>query len=319
MHRADVLVIGPLEPLLPRPICVRLGVVVASAAALVCVALAAALVIALQLDLLPVSVPESLAGWTAAHGTAAVAPVEVTSSPAGARILLGNRELGSTPAAVGVSTGQILTVRREGFLDGFTRASGPTLEVPLWRSEPEVQLVRPPMPGAAIRSADFLPDGRVALAIEVPPTERQHWAYDPDTAHLLRLGNAPAPGALPSAVAIAPDGVHTAAIMHLDGLDGAVADQLVVDGPEGPRQPLSNLNGGERLLDVSWSPNADGVLLLSQRRVTGGAQFLIRWIGIDGDTATWPTYPESHWLAAGSGRRTGTRSRSWSTPAAPRW
>src|SRR2546422_5501926 len=62
MHRADVLGIGPLEPLLPRPICVRLGVVVAGAAALVCVALAAALVIALQLDLLPVSVPESLAG-----------------------------------------------------------------------------------------------------------------------------------------------------------------------------------------------------------------------------------------------------------------
>src|SRR5207245_10057796 len=97
-----------------------------------------------------------------------------------------------------------------GYLVAFTRASGPTLEVQLWRSEPEVHLVRPPMPGAAIRSADFLPDGRVALAIEVPPTgEKQPWAYDPASARLNRLGNAAAPQALPSAVAIATDGLHT--------------------------------------------------------------------------------------------------------------
>jgi hypothetical protein len=192
----------------------------------------------------PMSLTDSLQGvlpgWRPVHETSTV-PVQVTSSPVGARILLGNRELGSTPAAVGVSTAQVLTVRREGVLDAFTRVSGPTLEVPLWRSEPEVQLVRPPVPGAVIRSADFLPDGRVALEIEVPPGgERRPWAYDPDTAHLLRLGNAPAPGALPSAVAVAPDGIYTAAITQLDGLDGAAADQFTLNGPEGPRQPLPN-------------------------------------------------------------------------------
>ena len=67
--------------------------------------------------------------------------------------------------------------------------------------------MRPPVPGAAIRSADFLPDGRVALAIEVPPTaERQPWAYDPASARLDRLGNAAAPGAsalLPAAKRLA--------------------------------------------------------------------------------------------------------------------
>src|SRR5207245_1064975 len=74
--------------------------------------------------------------------------------------------------------------------------------------------------------------------IEVPPTgEKQPWAYDPTSARLARLGSAAAPSALPSAVAIAPDGVHTAAILHLDGLDGAAADQLTLDGPDGPRQP----------------------------------------------------------------------------------
>jgi len=299
MHRSDVLVIGPLEPLLPRPLHVGLGVAVACVAALVCAALVAALVVALKIGLLPVSVPDSLAGvlpgWAPAHESTAVATVLLTSSPTGAMILLGTRELDSTPAAVSVNPGDLLVLRREGFLDAFVRVSGPNLEVPLWRSQPEVRLVRPPVPGAAIRSADFLPDGRVALTIEVPSTgERQPWAYDPTSARLDRLGSAAAPGALPSAIAIAPDGIHTAAILHLDGLDGAAADQLTLDGPDGPRQPVSSVAVGERLLDVTWSPTVSGVLLLSQRQVTGGKHFVLRWVSVDGairDLADLPGAP----------------------------
>jgi len=205
-----------------------------------------------------------------------------------------------------VSPGDLLVLRRQGFLDAFVRVSGPNLDVPLWRSQPKVRLVRPPVPGAAIRSADFLPDGRVALAIEVPPTgEKQPWAYDPTSARLERLGNAAAPGALPSAVAIAPDGIHTAALLHLDGLDGAAADQLTLDGPDAPRQPASSVVVGERLLDVSWSPNVSGVLLLSQRPVTGGKHFLVRWVGIDGvirDLADLPGEPlAGSWVWAPDG------------------
>jgi hypothetical protein len=126
------------------------------------------------------------------------------------------------------------------------------VDVQLWRARPDVRVVRPPLPGAVIRSANFLPDGRVSLDIEVPPSgERQAWAYDPVGARLHRLGSAATPGTLPSVLAIAPDGTHTAAILHLDGLDGAAADQLTLDGPDGSRQPLSAVAVGERLLDVS--------------------------------------------------------------------
>jgi hypothetical protein len=62
MHRADVLVIGPLEPLLPRPVRVRLALVVAGASGLVSAGLLATLIRALYLGLLPVSLPESLKG-----------------------------------------------------------------------------------------------------------------------------------------------------------------------------------------------------------------------------------------------------------------
>jgi len=95
------------------------------------------------------------------------------------------------------------------------------------------------------------------------------------------LGDAVAPGALPSAVAIASDGIHTAVIQHLDGLDGGVADQLTISGPEGARQPLGQEALGERLLDLSWSPQTDGLILLSERQMSGGRQFRIRWIGTD--------------------------------------
>jgi PEGA domain len=167
MRRTDVLVIGSLEPLLPHPHRVRLGVAVACALALVC----AALVVSLEIGLLSVAVAHELArvlpGWTAVHDTAPVAPMQLISSPLRARILLGNRELGATPLTVGVSPGELVVLRREGFLDAFVRVSVPNLEVPLWRSQPEVRLLRPPVPGAAIRSPspDLLPDGRVALAI----------------------------------------------------------------------------------------------------------------------------------------------------------
>jgi PEGA domain len=299
MRSADVLVIGPLEPLLPRPVRVRLGLAVAGAVGLVCAGLLAALFWALYLRLLPVSLPESLTAmlpdWAPRRDSTTAAPVQVTSSPAGAKVFLGSRELGATPAIVTVSRTDMLVLRRDGFLDAFLRASGPNIDVALWRAQPESRLVRPPVPGDAIRSADFLPDGRVALAVEVPPTgERQPCAYDPVGARLDRLGSAATPGTLPSAVAIAPDGTHTAAILHLDGLDGAAADQLTLDGPDGARQPLSAVAVGERLLDVSWSPSAAGVLVSSQRRVTGGSQFHLRWVSTDGsvqDIADLPGEP----------------------------
>ena len=193
----------------------------------------------------------------AAEPKATTQQILVSSNPPGAVVLTGGRELGRTPATVSTFPGLILTLRRAGFLYAFVAVGTLSLDVTLWRAEPEVRLVRPPLPGASITSADFLPDGRVALGIQVPPTgERQPWAYDPKAARTDRLGRADAPGALPNAVAVAPDGVHAAAILHLDGLDGAAADQLSLEGPEGVRAALQfgPLDRGERLLDVSWAP-----------------------------------------------------------------
>jgi hypothetical protein len=289
MHPGDVLVFGPVPPLLRRSVRLSVRALLLASGGL---AIALLLLVGMVLVGWPYALRNPMAS-VAASGPASKPddkvsvvgrPVEVLSEPAGASVWLDNRLLGRTPATVVVpTTDALLTLRFDGFADAFVRASGSTLDASLWRAQPVVRWLRPPVPGAAIRSAEFLPDGRVALAIDVPPGgERQPWAYDPIGAHLERLGHAPTPGTLPSTVAVAPDGTRTASILHLDGLDGAAADQLTLDGPDGPHQPLDPGPVGERLLDVTWSPNADGVLLLSQRQTRGGTQFVQRWVGTDG-------------------------------------
>ena len=302
MHRADVVVIGPIEPLLPRALRMPVTFAFAGAVGVLCALLVAAVFVTLRpaLGVLPV-------GASGATGAPDLAPLAVVSQPAGAEVLVDNRELGHTPATVNVARESLLVLRKDGFLDTFVSGSAPSVDVNLWRAQPDVQLVRPPIPGTSIASADFLPDGRVALSVEVPPSgERQAWAYDPVAARAARLGSvATAGAALPSAVAIAPDAVHIANIVHLDGLDNTPADQLTIDGPEGSQQPLDSLALGERLLDASWSPRSDGVLVLSRHQIAGGVGYQIRFAETDGqvrDLVQLPGEPlAGSWVWAADG------------------
>ncbi|MBV9599507.1 MAG: hypothetical protein JOZ87_21965 [Chloroflexi bacterium] len=161
MHRSDVVLIGPLEPLLPNPLRVPLPVAMASAVILLCVGISAAI-----LTLLP-TVESAL--WTiapSADSHSGDVSVLVVSRPAGASVLLNHGELGQTPASISASPDDLLLLQRDGFLDAFVPARGPSLDIPLWHKQPDVRQVRPPVPGASITSADFLPDGRVALSVE---------------------------------------------------------------------------------------------------------------------------------------------------------
>jgi len=311
MHRADIVLIGPLDPLLPRTIRVRLSVVVAISVMMFSVGLLSVAFLTTQQSWSPSSTFPWLAGVLPVSESrqdprADDVTVRIGSRPAGAAILRGNRELAHTPATITAAQQDLLVLRRDGFLDAFVRARGPSVEAPLWHVQPDVRVLRPPFPGAAIKSAAFLPDGRVSLAVEVPPnSERQAWAYDPTAARMDRLGRAGVPGTIPSTVAVAPDAIHTATIVRLDGLDGTAADQLTLAGPSGPRQPLTAPSTGERLLDASWSPRSDVVLLLSSSHVTGGTRFHLRLVGAEAqarDVADLPGEPiAGSWVWASDG------------------
>src|SRR5436309_9457288 len=82
-----------------------------------------------------------------ARSRAGTIPILVVSYPAGATILREGRELGHTPAQIFVAPGAILKLRLDGFLDDFVRANAATVNALLWRAQPDVRIVRPPLPG----------------------------------------------------------------------------------------------------------------------------------------------------------------------------
>jgi hypothetical protein len=154
MHRSDVVLIGPFEPLLPSPPRVPLPVAMASAVVLLCAGILAAILTLLPTVDLPLQ--------TVLHGTNSHpddVSLVVVSQPAASSVLLNHRELGQTPATISASPDDMLLLHRDGFLDAFVPAHGPSLDIPLWHKQPDMRQLRPPVPGASVTSADFLPDG----------------------------------------------------------------------------------------------------------------------------------------------------------------
>src|SRR5262245_27260533 len=129
MHRTVVVVIGPIEPLLPRALRVPLSIALTAAAGVLCAVLVAAVLMTLRpgaAGLLPVTV-------TDANGAQDRAPLLVVSKPIGAEVRVDNRELGHTPATVNVARESVLVLRKNGFLDAFVSAGSPSVQVELWR------------------------------------------------------------------------------------------------------------------------------------------------------------------------------------------
>jgi len=104
MHLSDTLVFGPLHPLLPQPVRVRLGALLVGLVGLVGglgILTVAGVVLVLGPAALPASARSLLPGWASpAEPNATTQQIRVSSNPAGAAVLTGGGELGRTPATV---------------------------------------------------------------------------------------------------------------------------------------------------------------------------------------------------------------------------
>jgi hypothetical protein len=149
----------------------------------------------------------------------------------------------------------------------------------LWLRRPQVHRLRPPYPGAVLADARFLADGRVVLAVELPPSgERQLWLADGRGAG-QRIG----PPLLHGAGAVAPGGDRLAYLAAgASGARGVATgpgsrlNEVWLTGTGGDQgQRLYALGGGtgdERLVDVSWAPDGRSLLLASERPGAGGGR-----------------------------------------------
>ena len=218
--------------------------------------------------------------------------LRVVSHPAGASAWLDERERGPTPIELPVAAGpHSVTLKARDALDSRfdlqVGAAGAALDVALLRRQPRLVHLRPTLPGAELSDVRLLADGRLALVVTVRSGELEAWRLDPLRGTLEPLLT----NVTATRLAVAPDGQHIAYLgAQIGPLPNTAAATLA--GGAGPplpgivwlvREPFGSPfagwrpPAGETLLDLSWSPDADGLLVVTGRAHTDGPPATHLW------------------------------------------
>jgi hypothetical protein len=217
------------------------------------------------------------------------ASLVVAGTPTGATVEVDGRPCGYTPTHVPIAAGDHhVTLRHEGYAAttyNVQVAPGETatLEAELWLQTPIVQRLRPTFPGTTITDARFLADGRLAYTVTLPGDERQLWLLD-ERGSARRLGPTEGRGN----VAAAPDGARVAYLARGAGADFADGrlDELWLAGSDddGGTRRYALPSATERLVDLSWAPMGQHLLLVSrEQRPDGSVRARVRWLASTSD------------------------------------
>ncbi|MGI9148530.1 MAG: PEGA domain-containing protein [Chloroflexota bacterium] len=232
-------------------------------------------------------------GRSDAVASGAVVPLELSSRPPGAGVWLDGHERGHTPLELPVEAGaHAVVLRARDALDGRyavqVGAEPTVLEAVLWRRQPSLVRLRPSLPGAVLADARPLANGELALSMALPlGHQMQAWRLDPWTGALTPVLTDVAAARL----SVAPDGERVALVGYDLGPPGPHADASET-GSTRPSvlwlysgQQLAStaawrppLELGERLLDASWSPRGDQLLVVTGQDLPGGARSSRLWL-----------------------------------------
>jgi hypothetical protein len=221
----------------------------------------------------------------------AAVPLVLSSQPLGASVWLDGRERGSTPLNLTVEPGaHALSLKANAAVETQYALAVPTegrsFDAVLWRRQPGLTRLRAALPGASVADVRLLDDGQVGLSIGLPPgRELQAWRLDPLSGDLESVLTHVAGQRL----TFSPDGRQLAYIgpeigPPLDRTRDSVS--MVWFGATGqPRRPAATTTGwrapldaAEQLVDVSWSPGAQHLLVTSQQALAGGASRSRVWL-----------------------------------------
>jgi hypothetical protein len=224
-------------------------------------------------------------------------PLELTSRPAGAGVWLDGRERGRTPLELSLEPGpHSVLLRANDMLEATyavpSAAEPRALEAVLLRRIPKVVRVRSTLPGAVLSDVRPLADGGLALSLALAAGRlQQAWRLDPVSGEVQPLLTEVAS----RRVAVAPDGRQVAYLgqeigpLESSAESAAVAGHsasvvwLVLAGQSAPgRGWRAPLLAGEGLVDLSWSPQTDRLLVIGAQVLPGGAQRSRLWF-VDAD------------------------------------
>ncbi len=222
-----------------------------------------------------------------AVGGGAAVPLQLASQPPGASIWLDGRERGRTPLDVLVDPGvHSVVLKTPDTLDSQyavqVGAEGAVLDALLWRRQPTLRRLRPTLPGAVLSDVRLLSSGELALSITLPVGRQvQAWRLDPRSGALRPVLT----DATGTRVAVAPDGQRVAFVGYELGPApfggdptgyGSVQASIVWVVSATPwaagagwRAPLGP---GEQLVDVSWSPASDRLLVVTTQALGGATR-----------------------------------------------
>ncbi|MDE3076692.1 MAG: PEGA domain-containing protein, partial [Chloroflexota bacterium] len=177
-----------------------------------------------------------------------------------------------------------LRVTAPGYMSGtypvtVTAGATATISTQLWLAQPGTTQLLPPLPGSTVTSASFLQDGRITLEVALPPgNERQLWVVAGGQLH--RIGPPLAQGS----IAASPDGQRVAYFAIASSQSSAEQPtELWLSGADGrlpvKRYSLPAQSGASQLVDVSWAPDGQHLLLVSSAGSTTGGQWAtIAWL-----------------------------------------
>ena len=224
------------------------------------------------------------------------APLALSSRPPGAAVWLDGQARGRTPAQLSIEPGPhtLLLKLPDGrdALDGQyaldVPLDGASLDAVLWRRRPSLTRLRPALPGATLAEARLLDDGRVALAVGLPPGRHmQAWRLDPRTGGLeLMLADIAGPRVTLSANgrALAYVGADSGPPREPAeaGPWASPADRVVwlmaTPGAAPDAAWRAPLEPGEHLTDASWSPRAERLLVVGSQTPSGGTVHSRVWL-----------------------------------------
>lgn len=214
-----------------------------------------------------------------AHAPSGPMGTLVASSTApGAQVEIDGTQRGETPFTVRIAPGEhhirLVDTRYLPISDDIRirRDQTTTIHLDLWRRAPVVRELHPSFPGATIASAYFLRDGRIAVVEALPPGDvNELWVTD---ASGVMRPVGPRQGTGPLALDPTDQQIAQLASSHPPAPGGARLDEVLVTGSGDAsvnRRYRIPLGSDEEISGLSWAPDADHLLVMSQTVAPGDA------------------------------------------------